>query len=486
MARGLAMKFRPLYLLSLLASLSVWFFAYRSPLWLDETVSYWEISGGFAQIWSRTVAGLSFPAYFYILFFFRELFGNRETVLRVPSVLAMLAAVFVLYRIAREFVDYDVALIVCLLFCLHPNVAFAAIDVRPYSFAILAANLAIYVLIRWLRAPTTLLSVLFGAACALIFCFHYLYAVILPAFVLCYFLVRAKSIRQDLRAIGVVLLSFAVFFAPVVPRLHYILVRRNTYSFAPPPGVGTFLRAFLPPIAPLVLLATFILAFVLKKFALPERKTLSPLLFAAILGFVPTAILYILSISTSIRVFLERYRLVGSIGIVLAWGILLTLIRSEKLRLLFSVVFVTLAIFSSWRSPLFHQHAYSWRPALAYAQSIAEPDSAPLLICSDLPQSDFEPMPAVASESILFAPLSYYKVTVPVVPLPRTLTPEAQRIASVAFLSFLRNRRRFLVLAYGPSYPTAQWLLQRTQYSYSAKLLGRFDGVVVVEFSPLP
>ncbi|PMZ78742.1 hypothetical protein C1X95_32345, partial [Pseudomonas sp. FW306-2-11AD] len=60
-------------------------------------------------------------------------------------------------------------------------------------------------------------------------------------------------------------------------------------------------------------------------------------------------------------------------------------------------------------------HGYSWKQALEYAQFIAEPDGAPLVICSDLPQADFEPMPTERpQDSILFAPLSYYTVKVPV------------------------------------------------------------------------
>jgi len=479
------MKIRALYFLSLLAGTSVWFFSCRSPLWLDETVSYWEISGGFAQIRSRTIPGLSFPAYSYILFSFRELFGNSEMVLRIPSVLAMLAAVFVLYRIARNFLDYHMAIVTCLLFCLQKNVVFAAIDVRPYSFAVLATNLAVYALVLWLQNPDLPLSILLGAACALIFYFHYLYAVILPAFVLCYVVSRARFLRQDLRPIGIVVLSFLLALSPVIPRLHYVFLHRNTYSFAPTPQFKEFLLALLPSFAPFVLVAIVMAALVLKKFRFPDAKTACALLFALLLGAVPTAILYFVSISTPMHIFLERYRLVGIVGLALFWGCLLALVRSEPLRLVVPLLVVPLTLFSCWRSPEFHQHGYSWKPALAYAQFIAASDSAPLLICSDLPQADFEPMPAVASESVLFAPLSYYKVTVPVVPLPRGLTADAERIGAAAMANYQREHRRFLVLTFGPSYPTARWFSDRAQGRFSTRLLGTFQGVAVVEFRPL-
>lgn len=53
------------YLLAPAVSVSIWFIPVRSPLWLDETISFWQIKAGFSGILSRQ--GLSFPAYSYIL-----------------------------------------------------------------------------------------------------------------------------------------------------------------------------------------------------------------------------------------------------------------------------------------------------------------------------------------------------------------------------------------------------------------------------------
>jgi len=486
------MKFRPLYLLAIVASLSVWFFPYYSPLWLDETVSYWEINSGLGQIWSRSISGLSFPPYFYALWIMRELFGSREVVLRIPSVLAMLAAVYVLYSIAREFVDQDVAFIVCILFCMHKDVAFAAIDVRPYAFAVLTANLAIYALLVWLRKPGDAHSLLLGAFCGLIFYFHYLYAVILPAFVTCYFLARGRSLKADHRQIGVVLAAFLAVFAPVLPRLLYILTRRNSYSFADPPTLKDLALAFVPTaflfhkILLFTVLAALLLALVYSLLRAWEEESTFTLLCASTLAMVPMVLLFAVSVSTPMRVFVDRYCLVGVAGVVLLWGFLISLIRPVQLRLLVPFVLVPYVIFSFWNSPQAHRHGYTWKYALEYAQFIAQPDNASLVICSDLPQADFEPMPAgPASESVLFSPLSYYQVTVPVVPVPRTLTPDAKRIATKTLEESLRNNQRFLLLAFRPSYPTMQWFIDHAVGAFAIKLLADFEGIAVVEFQPL-
>src|SRR5580658_7714384 len=96
------------YGLALLACLSVWFLAIRAPLWTDETLSYWQIAGGFKQIWSRSIQGNSFAAYAYVLWLTKVLFGSSEFVLRIPSIIAMLAAVYLFYRCARELFAWDV------------------------------------------------------------------------------------------------------------------------------------------------------------------------------------------------------------------------------------------------------------------------------------------------------------------------------------------------------------------------------------------
>ncbi len=90
-----------IYALALAASISVWFFAVRAPLWLDETYSYWLISSGFSGIWPRGSLSVSFPAYFYILWLSTKMIGTSEIALRIPSMLAMFGAVYLLYRRAE-------------------------------------------------------------------------------------------------------------------------------------------------------------------------------------------------------------------------------------------------------------------------------------------------------------------------------------------------------------------------------------------------
>ncbi len=147
------------------------------------------------------------------------------------------------------------------------------------------------------------------------------------------------------------------------------------------------------------------------------------------LALVPVLCLYAISVTTSVHVFIPRYLLVAVPGIALCWGWLCSVIDSRALRGLFCFAFVGLCVFQAYSSPLSRRHEESWKAALAFADANAAADHAPLLMCSPLVEADYQPMPAVPSESVLYAPLSYYKVNAPVVPLPRTLNDEAERQA---------------------------------------------------------
>jgi len=156
----------------------------------------------------------------------------------------------------------------------------------------------------------------------------------------------------------------------------------------------------------------------------------------------------------------------------LCWGWICSLIDSRPLRGLFCFAFVALCVFEAYTSPSARMHGFSWKYALEYADVNAAEDHAVLLMCSPFVEGDSQPMPAVASESMLYAPLSYYKVQAPVVPLPGSLVAESERQARQFLLKAAQEHKRFLVLAAGPSLPTVDFL---ANYSNSTHAPGYLE-----------
>jgi hypothetical protein len=461
----------------LIISVAVWFAAIRMPLWLDETVSYFQIAGGFDQIWPRQ--GLSFPAYFYILWATKSLFGSSPYVLRAPSIFAMLAAAYLMFRIARELFDTHTALIVTIVFCLHPLVAFASIDARPYAFSVLLTNCAILCLLRWVRTHQTRYAVLTGVSSGLILYFQYLFAVILPCFAILVIARRVKW-RSFWAQCSYALVAFSITLIPAISRFFYLFDSRGAHVF----GIEPTSEQFLATVAPWFILPLFALALLLSsavpKLSRSADESLEKTVICLALAFVPLLILFESSRLTPLHIFVERYRLVAIPGIALCWGLMVRQLDPKIIRVAFCLALTVLVTQKQFGNP---RHGYSWRDAVQEVNRIST-SNTPVLVCSDLPESDFEPLPADATQSSFFSPFSYYKLNSTIVPLPRSLNQAAKDQVAKFLAGTAPNHPRFLLMAFGPSWDTMAYVSEQAKDSYFAHPLGLYDGIAVVEFLP--
>ena len=475
----------PGYVLALLVSVSLWFLAFHAPLTDDETGSFWQISQGFWKILSRQ-GGLSFPTYAYILWFFSKILGTSEPALRVPSILAMAGAVCFLYGTARKLFDTGVALIVTIIFCLHPVVMFAAIDVRPYAFAALAINAAIFALICLRESNSNWLAALLGFVAACIVYFHFLFTLILPVFAICFFVVKVGDRKVRVRQLIVAVVTFGVAILPTTRGLLFTFQTRSTHVYDVAPNWMQLAAALAPGwLIPIAFVVAF-MAAATKRLNFQRYAEGWRVYFCLLLGIVPILILYGVSIVTSIHIFLDRYHLVAIPGIALCWGLMANWFDSRLLKMVFCLALVATSAMHYFHSPEARHHLYSWKDALHAAEDNASLDNAPVLICSEFVESHFVPMPLDSpKESKLFAQLSYYKLSVPVIPLPQELNQETVRVV----LSFLQRpttpQQRFLAMAYEASYPTLNWVASRASGTHYPRVVGVFDGVAVLEFKPI-
>lgn len=473
-----------IYVLSFAISISLWFIDIRAPLWLDETGSYWQIAKGFSQILYRH-GPVSFPPYAFILWFSTKIIGSSEIALRALSILAMLGAVYLLYLAARELFERDNAFIAAIMFCLHPIVIFAAIDVRPYSFAVLATNASILIALRLRHNNSNWLAALFGFSAACIVWFHFIFAVILPALVLCFFVVKTGQRKVFWRQFTVALAAFTLAFLPVIPGLLNLFNAGGVHVFEPVPSLGDLVLTLVPG---WVLLFFGITALTLAIGIRSNQNTHYQgwqILLCISLALIPVLILFGLSKETSIHVFTPRYRLVAVPGITLCWAMLYGAIRSRVVRLLLFVGMAAVYVLYLYTSTFIWHHGYTWKYALEVVEKSASIDNAPVVICSDFPESDYATMPIdSAKDSNYFTQLSYYRLSVPVVPMPRALNGEAKRVGLQFLQEASRKHERFFALAFEASYGTLDWLAQNAAGTYSVRKLGIYDRVMVLEFDP--
>jgi len=483
MASGATLP-RLLYPTALAVSLSLWLMAVRAPLWLDETLCYWQISGGFGKIWSRAAAMPSSAAYLYILWLAKSSLGSTEIALRTPSLLAMLAATYFLFRAARELFSREIAYLAAILFCLQENVVFAAIDARPYAFALLATTLAMFALIRWVSRNSMGYAVLFGASAAAILHFHYLFGSVLPAFAAYYILNRRRSLKSDAPQLAATLLTFAVIFLPLASRFLSLFRNRQTHTFAGDPQTFVLLRAIVPFKMLVVFLVVLFLAALIRKVKLPASDAFPAALIGPLTALVPIAILYGLSAATPTRVFLPRYCLSAVPGAALTWAWLVGWIDSSRLKQIFCAGLVAFTVFVAFTSPDSRRHELSYKSAFEAVNTNIARDQATVLLCSGFIESDYERLPPV-SEDALWSQTSYYRIQAPAVLLPMDLNAETIRVAGESVDEAARKQQRFFVVAGPVSYSTIDWIGNYSRGSFAPRLLGTFDEIAVVEFSPV-
>jgi uncharacterized membrane protein len=294
---------------------SLFLIAIRAPLWLDETVSIYLIQGGFAGIMSRQVWPDA-PTYSCLLWLWTKAMGMGEIAPRISSLLPMLGAVYLLYRAARELFDRDIALIAATVFCLHPIIIFASIDIRPYAFATLAVNASILALVHLRHNHSNWLATLFGLSAACIVQFQ-LFAVILPALAVCFVVLKTGDRKILWRQLGVALAVFALAFLPVIQRLQYMAHNSGAHVFSPAP---TLLELALKGLAAIFVVAVLVVAAT-RRLDLRSHGEGWKILLCTSLALVPILLLYGLSAGTSIHVFVPRYRLVAVPGIALCWAL---------------------------------------------------------------------------------------------------------------------------------------------------------------------
>jgi hypothetical protein len=480
-----------IYALALAVSISTWFIAIHAPLGLDETGTYWQISDGFSGIWQRGQNSLVFPAYPYILWLSTKLIGASEIALRVPSIIAMFGAAYLLYLAAREFFERDLAIIASVIFCIHPIVIFASIDIRPYAFGILAVNAAIYILLRLKRSDSNSLLALFGLTAACIVWFHYLFIDILPALAFCFFAVKNCDRKKAWRQMSLALAAFALALLPAIPGLMSLFRTSKTHVYESAPNVFDLARTFMPGRFFYILFGTAFIAFLV--LASRQRPFLAKalegrqILLCTSLALVPIVILYGVSVGTSIHTFATRHRLDAIPGIALCWVLLLNRFYPRTVRLLFCTALVATTAFGYFSSPKSRLREPSLKYAVEVAGKNAAVDDAPVLMCSGFVESNYVAMPSIETvkDSPYFAPLSYYRLSGTVVPLPQRFNDQTIQIGTRFLSDATQIHQRFLVVGHHVDcYKTLDWFTQNAAATHSVREVGVFDGVEVLEFTP--
>jgi 4-amino-4-deoxy-L-arabinose transferase-like glycosyltransferase len=470
-----------------IVAIRLWVTPLSSSLGLDETGTYWTIQPGLSEIGSRSYSPPQSMVYFFIAGLAVALGGASEVVLRLPSVIAMGLAAFLLYRLGKRLLGADAALWATLVFVCSQDIAYAASDARAYALAVLATIVAVLFLVRWLESGRYTDGLSYAVFASLTVYLHYLFAVMFLVHALCaiYAFKKLRAVRPwGLFTIGVLI---GVLLLPILPGLAKLVSNGSIYDYASDPDVSRLFQMLSPAVLTGSILAGLLLASFVPpagQFSPPLKRPGSILLLVLWAGL-PPLLLFAFSKVTPFKVFVPHYMLCHLPGLALLAGWALQGIQpAHKQVIVAASLFIgSLTAFGSLRHVTFPHTGENWRDAIGAAASIARGTHMPVLVGSGfkLPVQQALYSDAFAASRFL-APVSRYPIAGDVIPLPyrpdRETEPYLQNLAT----NTLEHADRFLLLARANDGLFAAWLEGRFAGSFVSKPIGDFGAVSLTLF----
>ena len=466
------------------AVLLTWALQLPSSLWIDELGTFWVIDGDLSSTADRAwrFHGQT-PLYYTLLWSVTELFGSSEIVLRLPSLVSMVLAALLVYRLAARHFGHGVAWIALATFVVFPGIGTHASDARPYALALLATLVATTALDAWLTTPALSRALIYGLAAAAVIYVHYVFATVLFAHGL-YFVwclvnappeVRSRLWRGAALASAVGLLAIS----PTFPQVAALLARRDELVFSNATPLPTMIAIWAPATIGVILVGT--LVALVSTGARMRRVRTDPLVLL-VLGFAtPPLVLFLLAQVTDIVLWTSRYWLAATpYGAILFAVLIASGLRDGRAVKAAALALLLVGILTGTSV---NHSAEDWRGAVSSANMFAD-EQTPLLVFTgliELTNADFLVDPE--KMSYVTSPLAYYRTDGSVVPLPWTspddqagrLGPIMSQLAQDDTLVVIANRSRGSAqLMY-----IAGWL---TANGYDMQFLEAFGEVRVAAF----
>jgi mannosyltransferase len=384
-----------------------------SSLWLDEFGTTWVTSGAFSEIVAKARLFPQSIPYSVLTRLARAVSGSSEVSLRWPSLVAMLAAIAVVFGLGRRLFGRAAGVAAAAVFVMFPQVEFSAADARPYALGVLAASAALLFLVRWLDGGRTgdAVGYLFFAALS-VYC-QYFFAVALVAHAV-YAGRRRTTSAVSLPSMAAVAVALGLLLVPAAALTAEIGKQWTAHAFGTPAGARELVNSLLPMRVLGMLAAAFLVAALVRAVRGFETERLGSrardalvLLGTAIL--VPPAALFAASRWTGASLLEGRYVL----ATVPAWAVLLgaLIARSTPAPASNVVLALALALTLAIRGELTRwaiaHGREDWRDAVA-ALNAVNGDHPVFLAGSFVESSDAALVRDARHEDYLLAPLAYY------------------------------------------------------------------------------
>jgi hypothetical protein len=462
-----------------------WLTPLPSSFWTDETGTFFVIERP-SDPSIAVVPQVPASIYFNLLRPAVRLLGSSEISYRIPSVLLMAIALFVIGRLAARLIHPGAAWFAVFACFAMPNFSYFAADARPYALGICVTVACLHFLIDWLdtaRWKPALLFVLFGA---LLWRVQLVFWAFYPVFI---FYTLLRIFRAGAKVSWLAALSvyglLSVTLIPVALESLSILKNAHAHVFAPMPGLRASLLLF--PWIPFALCAALPwLGSRLLKWRPPEPATPEALTLIAVSWIWMPLCLFAWSHLTGTVLFVPRYFSPALPGMALTATALAAFYLPRQFWKPATIVLAALTLlwFGQWNVLWIHHAFDNWRDGALEADLEALDPDTPVVTVS--PFVEAQPpawTPDYPLPGFLYAPLLPYPVHGKIYPFPFLVSPVAEQYADTLLRDTLLKQPRFIVYGGGRNALNwADWFSKRPELARWSYSLNTVEAIVVIVF----
>ncbi len=476
-------------LLLMLCVARLWLMPLPSSFWLDEMGTVFVVRYGSTHPSLADVAPQAWKSlYYYLPRVAEALFGFSEIAYRLPSILAMAVAVFLVARLAARLIDPQAAWFAAFACFALGGINYHAADAHPYALGIAVAAASLWLLVRWLDSASWADSLLFVVFAALLWRVHLLFWPLYLVFALYAVarLARGETRVGWLRA-GAVFALLGIALAPVLVDALALYREARAHVAAPLPSLRDLAGSLKLPLLAVSGVGAWLWS---RRFgSSPDRALPSWASLTLIAGWWlchPFG-LFAFSRLTGNSVFVPRYLSLSLPGAALAATVAAAwYLPAAHWKPLSAMLAVGVLLWlGQWRHPWPLHHNSDWRAAAREVNELVRGAETAVICPSPFVEAappawrhDY-PLPG-----FLYAHLAAYPISGKVYLFPFRISPEANQYAVTLSQKTISVSDRFVLYGWEPQvHFWRDWFAGRPELAgWRQKRLGPFADVDVVVF----
>lgn len=455
--------------------------------WVDETLTYWNVMHGIAEVIPRSsLCTGQFQLYMLITAMSAKIFGLNELGIRLPSIVAALCSSLLMFILGKRYSDTETGIIAAVLFVCMPVICLNASNARPYSLVVLCSLWALWQLTRFHDTGKWRHLVGYVIAATLMVYMHY----ISSPFLIVLMLYSALLLKNDNSSKYKTLLAHISIIVALLPLAYLIIISNKDtalLSFVPTPSlynyVGMILTDYVMFVIVIILLCKMSLRIKISDlYSIHDNCILFVLLWLII----PITSLYLISVFTEYKIFVQRYFITSYPALVLILASAIRKIERDMFRyvaLISSCIVGTLLI-----GEINIKILEDWRGALTKVNELAGPMQIPMLFNSGMVETNQPGWELQNADHHLLSPLSAYPTNTQIIALPANVTEKSLHYLETYVTEKIRSAKSFLVVLRTDNKDRSieQWTNgYALSHGFKRTNIDSFHGIIIILYQQL-